>query len=76
MGELKSALETARGSGGVKVIVVPVSLDERLPGFEAWWDVPIAAFSGQEGVKAARADYERGRERQRPYFAPSDEASP
>jgi len=72
--ELRAALEKARGAGGVQVIVVPVSLDERLPGFETWWDVPIAAVSGQPGVQEARAAYERDLEKQRPYLSASEKA--
>ncbi|WP_425144773.1 3D-(3,5/4)-trihydroxycyclohexane-1,2-dione acylhydrolase (decyclizing) [Deinococcus sp.] len=57
--------------GGVHVIVVPVNLRERVPGFESWWDVPIAAVSGQAGVNAARRHYEQQVAGQVRYFTPS-----
>jgi 3D-(3,5/4)-trihydroxycyclohexane-1,2-dione acylhydrolase (decyclizing) len=67
-GELKRALEEARKARGVRVIVVPVSLDDRLPGFESWWDVPVAEVSGQPEVRKARQEYEAYLKKQRRYF--------
>lgn len=66
--ELKGALEEARKARGVRVIVVPVSLDDRLPSFESWWDVPVAEVSGQPEVRKARQEYEVYLKKQRPYF--------
>lgn len=65
--ELKKALEEARKTKGVKVVVVPVSLEDRIPGFESWWDVPVAEVSGQAKVKKARKDYEAALKKQRRY---------
>ena len=67
--ELRTALDAAEAEGGVHVIVVPVNLRERVPGFEGWWDVPIAAVSGQPQINAARLTYEGKRAGQVPYFA-------
>ena len=64
--ELRAALDGA-ASGGVHVIVVPVNLRERVPGFESWWDVPIAEVSGQARVQQTRAEYERKRAEQVAY---------
>ena len=47
---------------GVKVIVTPVDPERRVPGFESWWDVPVAEVSGQDSVQRARAAYERARQ--------------
>lgn len=66
--ELGKALEEARRARGVRVIVVPVSLDDRLPSFEGWWDVPVAEVSGQPEVKKARQEYEAYLKKQRRYF--------
>ncbi|HET7767496.1 MAG TPA: 3D-(3,5/4)-trihydroxycyclohexane-1,2-dione acylhydrolase (decyclizing) [Chloroflexota bacterium] len=46
---------------GVKVIVTPVDPERRVPGFESWWDVPVAEVSGRDSVQRARAAYERAR---------------
>jgi hypothetical protein len=37
------------------VVVVEVDLNQRVPGYESWWDVPIAEVSEMESVKAAHA---------------------
>ena len=76
LAELRAALEHA-GQGGVHVIVVPVNLRERVPGFESWWDVPIAEVSEQPGVQAARQHYQEKVAQQVPYFKPTQiEAAP
>ena len=63
--ELRAALATARDADRVTVIVVPTEPEKRVPGFESWWDVPVAASSEQASVRDARAGYERQRARQR-----------
>jgi 3D-(3,5/4)-trihydroxycyclohexane-1,2-dione acylhydrolase (decyclizing) len=66
--ELEEALKEARKAKGVRVIVVPVSLDDRVPAFEGWWDVPVAEVSSQAAVREARRAYEDALKRQRRYF--------
>jgi len=66
--ELKNALTEARKTKGVKVVVVPVSVNDRIPGFESWWDVPVAQVSNQARVKKARKEYEAYLKKQRQYF--------
>jgi 3D-(3,5/4)-trihydroxycyclohexane-1,2-dione acylhydrolase (decyclizing) len=51
----------------VKVIVVPTEINRRVPGFEGWWDVPVAETSERETVRRARAAYEDGRRAVRAY---------
>ena len=63
--ELRDALVQARAADRLTVIVVPTEPEKRVPGFESWWDVPVAAASGQQGVRDARDGYERTRRRQR-----------
>jgi 3D-(3,5/4)-trihydroxycyclohexane-1,2-dione acylhydrolase (decyclizing) len=31
------------------VVVVETAYDHRVPGYESWWDVPIAEVSEREG---------------------------
>lgn len=64
---LRAALQTAADSDRVTVIVVPVDPERRVPGFEGWWDVPVAAVSAQPAVQQARAAYEAARREQRVY---------
>ena len=72
---LQAALEQAEREGGVHVVVVPVNLRERVPGFDSWWDVPIAQVSGQEGVNAKHGAYLNHRQKQVRVFAPTQPES-
>ncbi len=63
--ELQRTLQLARAADGVSVVVVRIDPDPRVPGFESWWDVPVAGSSGQEEVRAAREEYDRAVTRQR-----------
>jgi 3D-(3,5/4)-trihydroxycyclohexane-1,2-dione acylhydrolase (decyclizing) len=67
-GELSAALAKAKSTKGVKTIVVPVSLNDRPPGFESWWDSPMAQVSTQAGVKKARKFYDSQAKKQRKVF--------
>ncbi|WP_102126336.1 3D-(3,5/4)-trihydroxycyclohexane-1,2-dione acylhydrolase (decyclizing) [Deinococcus planocerae] len=71
LADLETALKNAGQQGGVQVIVVPVNLRERVPGFDSWWDVPIAQVSEQEQVQQTRKHYEEKVGAQRAYFAPT-----
>jgi len=66
--ELKAALASARKQTRTSVVVVETSYDERVPGYESWWDVPIAEVSEKEAVKAARRQYEEARKKERLFF--------
>jgi len=65
--ELRDALVTARKHDRTSVIVVETSYDDRVPGYESWWDVAIAEVSESESVRAARTKYEQARMKER-YF--------
>jgi 3D-(3,5/4)-trihydroxycyclohexane-1,2-dione acylhydrolase (decyclizing) len=47
------------------VIVVEVDPEIRVPGYESWWDVPVAEVSASATVRAAREEYERQLVRER-----------
>jgi 3D-(3,5/4)-trihydroxycyclohexane-1,2-dione acylhydrolase (decyclizing) len=63
--ELREALGEARAADRTTLISVRVSIEEQVPGFESWWDVPVAEVSEQASVQAARAQYEEHRKKQR-----------
>jgi 3D-(3,5/4)-trihydroxycyclohexane-1,2-dione acylhydrolase (decyclizing) len=63
----KTALEESKGTDRTTVIVVEASRDLRVPGYESWWEVPVAEISEDENVRKARRDYEAARRKQR-YF--------
>jgi 3D-(3,5/4)-trihydroxycyclohexane-1,2-dione acylhydrolase (decyclizing) len=55
---LMKALEEARGKDRTTVIAVEVDREVRVPGYESWWDVPIAEVSTVPEVQAARKKWE------------------
>jgi len=67
IGEVKAALAQARGSDRTTVIAVEVDREQRVPGYESWWDVPVAEVSDVDSARQARAEYEVARQRER-YF--------
>jgi 3D-(3,5/4)-trihydroxycyclohexane-1,2-dione acylhydrolase (decyclizing) len=66
--ELKAALVAGRKQDRTSVVVIETSYDQRVPGYESWWDVPIAEVSERDPVKAARNDYEGKRKKERFFF--------
>jgi 3D-(3,5/4)-trihydroxycyclohexane-1,2-dione acylhydrolase (decyclizing) len=58
--ELRNALVAARDIDRTVVIHVPVDRYEGVPGYESWWDVPVAEVSESESLDAARGEHERG----------------
>jgi 3D-(3,5/4)-trihydroxycyclohexane-1,2-dione acylhydrolase (decyclizing) len=66
--DLKRALEEARRHDKTTVIVIEVDKEVRVPGYESWWDVPVAEVSNMESVKAAREAYEKARKRERTFL--------
>ncbi|MFI5092739.1 MAG: 3D-(3,5/4)-trihydroxycyclohexane-1,2-dione acylhydrolase (decyclizing) [Candidatus Acidiferrum sp.] len=66
--ELRQALKTARATPRTTVTVIEVDSNVRVPGYESWWDVPIAEVSELESVRAARRRYETGVKRERNFF--------
>ena len=65
--ELKDALTKASQQPKTTVIVMETDPEKRAPGYESWWDVPIAEVSTIGSVRKARADYERAVKNER-YF--------
>jgi 3D-(3,5/4)-trihydroxycyclohexane-1,2-dione acylhydrolase (decyclizing) len=66
--ELQDAIGSARKERRTTVVVVETSYDDRVPGYESWWDVAIAEVSESEAVKAARRRYEEARKKERYFF--------
>jgi len=63
--EFRQALLSARKSPKTSVVVIETAYDQRVPGYESWWDVPIAEVSEVEGVRAARVKYVEAGKKQR-----------
>ncbi len=66
--QLAEELENARRRDRTTVVVIETDINARVPGYESWWDVPIAEVSEMESVKAARAAYEPARRKERYYL--------
>ena len=65
LAELRGALDEARRDGGPVAVHIEVDRYAGVPGYEGWWDVPVAEVSDNEAVRAARAQYERAKAAQR-----------
>lgn len=62
---LKAALQEAKGQDRTTVIVVETDREERVPGYESWWDVAVAEVSEMESVQTASKSYQSAKERER-----------
>jgi 3D-(3,5/4)-trihydroxycyclohexane-1,2-dione acylhydrolase (decyclizing) len=71
--DLSAALADARDADGPVVISIEVDRYAGVPGYEGWWDVPVAEVSEQDDVRAARDSYETARRAQRQYLEAVDE---
>jgi 3D-(3,5/4)-trihydroxycyclohexane-1,2-dione acylhydrolase (decyclizing) len=45
-----------------------VDINQRVPGYESWWDVPVAEVSEMESVERAQADYAQRKKKERYYL--------
>ncbi|MBS1841442.1 MAG: 3D-(3,5/4)-trihydroxycyclohexane-1,2-dione acylhydrolase (decyclizing) [Acidobacteria bacterium] len=63
--ELRTALVDARKQTSTTVVVVETAIDPRVPGYESWWDVPIAEVSEEKSVQEARERYVKARLKER-----------
>jgi len=66
--ELRAAFATAKAQPRTTVVVIETSYEDRVPGYESWWDVAVAEVSTSDAVKAARAKYEAARKKERFFF--------
>ena len=60
----RAMAEAKAHTGGPVCIVTEVDRRQRVPGYGAWWDVPVAEVSEMPAVQAARAQYEEDKERE------------
>ena len=64
---LEAAIGDMRGHDRTSAVVVEVDKEMRVPGYESWWDVPVAEVAESEAVRQARAAYEEARKKERRY---------
>ena len=65
--EFVSALAEARTTERTTVVYIQNDRYEGVPGYESWWDVPMAEVSTMPKVQAARTEWEATRAKER-YF--------
>ncbi len=66
--ELREALQRATREPRTTVIHARVDRDARVPGYESWWDVPVAEVTGRDTIQSAQERYTAARQRQRFYY--------
>lgn len=66
--EFEQALEKAFKAKKSQVIVAEVDKEQKVPGYNSWWDVPVAETAETQSAKKARTEYEESRKRQRNYY--------
>ena len=65
--DFRKAIEDAKKQTRTTVIYVETDREQRVGGYESWWDVPIAETSEMESVQAAYEDYAESKKKER-YF--------
>jgi 3D-(3,5/4)-trihydroxycyclohexane-1,2-dione acylhydrolase (decyclizing) len=68
--QLAGALAEARKQPRTSVVVVETDYNDRVGGYNSWWDVPVAEVSESHAVQEARAAYVQAVKKER-YFWPA-----
>ncbi len=68
MPSLMKALEEARAADRTTVIALETDREQRVGGYESWWDVAVAEVSDMESVQQARREYEAQQKKERYFF--------
>ncbi|MGN6812177.1 MAG: thiamine pyrophosphate-dependent enzyme, partial [Thermomicrobiales bacterium] len=63
--DFTAALQAARAIDRTTVIYIQNDRYESVPGYESWWDVPVAEVSEAESVRQARAEWQTMRAKER-----------
>jgi 3D-(3,5/4)-trihydroxycyclohexane-1,2-dione acylhydrolase (decyclizing) len=66
--DFEKALEDARQIDKTTVIYIQNDRYQSVPGYESWWDVPVAEVSEMEDVRKARAEWENMRPHERDFL--------
>ncbi|MGI9147631.1 MAG: 3D-(3,5/4)-trihydroxycyclohexane-1,2-dione acylhydrolase (decyclizing) [Chloroflexota bacterium] len=74
--EFAAALHAAKAQTRTTVICIHNDRLQAVPGYESWWDVPVAEVSDMPAVVAARQDWEAMRTRERYFFGAPPKEDP
>ncbi len=66
--DLRQALMEAKAQTRTTVIYIQTDREQRVGGYESWWDVPVAAVSTMPTVQAAYEAYVEARQKERYYL--------
>ncbi|MCH7574355.1 MAG: 3D-(3,5/4)-trihydroxycyclohexane-1,2-dione acylhydrolase (decyclizing) [Candidatus Marinimicrobia bacterium] len=64
--EIMAALEQARSNEQLTLIHIDIGPSD-VPGYDTWWEVPVAEVSGMPSVKKARAEYDKNIQKKRQF---------
>jgi 3D-(3,5/4)-trihydroxycyclohexane-1,2-dione acylhydrolase (decyclizing) len=73
--QLAGALAEAKRQPRTSVVVVETDYNDRVGGYNSWWNVPIAEVSESPAVQEARAAYVEAVKKER-YFWPAPQTKP
>lgn len=73
--EIRMAISDAQKSLTTTVIVIPTDPNKRVPGYESWWDVPVAEVSTIPAVQEARTRYDEMKKKERYYTTEAREGA-
>jgi len=71
--ELERALQDAKQIPCTNVIVIETDKESRVPGYESWWDVPVAEVSEMPAVREVHIQYERAVRKERTFLGSHDD---
>ena len=63
--DFEQAFDELKSTDRTTVIYIRNDRYENVPGYESWWDVPVAEVSEMESVREARAEWEKMRTEER-----------
>ena len=63
--ELDDALILSRENSNSMLIEILVDVEVRVPGYDAWWDVPVAEISKSDKFTRIRKEYEEQLKKER-----------
>jgi 3D-(3,5/4)-trihydroxycyclohexane-1,2-dione acylhydrolase (decyclizing) len=66
--EIVPALEQAAKSDRTTVIVLETCMENAVPNYETWWDVPICETSRSEAIQNARQRYDQQKQEERHFL--------
>ena len=66
--DFRLALEKAKLSDITTVVSINIEFEPRVPGYESWWDVPVAEVSEVKTAQAAYREYEDQKVKERYFF--------